>query len=72
MPRVPPDTNTPPEVLAGHLANFANHLSASFSAYIAPEPPSQLPANISAAPKTASILDAAGVGAAATKAKLVG
>ena len=72
LPKVPPDTKTPPAILVDQPARDAIHFNAWFSACIAPEPPSQLPAKISAAPKTASKLDAAGVGAAATKARLVG
>ena len=72
FPKVPPDTKTPPALSVDQPASEAIHFSAWFSACIAPEPPSQLPAKISAAPRTASKLDAAGVGAAATKARLVG
>jgi hypothetical protein len=65
LPIVPPETNTPPAV-AGHPASDASHARASFSAWIAPAPASQVPAKMLAALTAPPKARAASVGAAGT------
>ena len=59
---MPPETKQP-AALAGHPSSWTSQVSASFSAWIAPAPASQTPANTFAALVTRSNATAARVGA---------
>ncbi len=70
LPRVPPLTKHPAAV-PGHPSSWVSQVNASFSAWMAPAPASQVPAKMFAAPVTASKASAALVGAAGMYARFV-